>query len=102
MMDGSIGHHSKKKIKEIVKGFPLDMNIVNAFADLNIIPSHSYDVLVGMDWLDTHHAILDCHDKTFTCLNEEGKQTIVKGIPRPISTREISSLQLMRCVIKRY
>ena len=49
------------------------MNELNTFAYLNIIPLGSYDVLIGMDWLDTHHVVLDCYNKTFTCLNEEGK-----------------------------
>jgi hypothetical protein len=66
------------------------MNGVSTVVDLNIMPLGSYGVLIGMDWLDAHHAVLDCHDKTFTCL-DEGKQRIVKGIPRPISIREISS-----------
>jgi hypothetical protein len=50
------------------------MNGVNTIVDLNIIPLGSYDVLIGMDWLDVHHVVLDCHNKTFTCLDEEGKQ----------------------------
>jgi hypothetical protein len=47
-----------------------------------------------MDWLDKHHVVLDFHNKTFTCLDGNGKQSIVKGVPRPISIREISALQL--------
>jgi hypothetical protein len=53
-----------------------------------------------MDWLDKHHFVLDFHNKTFTCLDEEGKQNIVQGIPRPISIRDISTLQLKRCFRK--
>jgi hypothetical protein len=56
-----------------VKGFLLDMNGVNTIAELNIILLGSYDVLIRMDWLDEHRAVLDCHNKTFTCLDEEGK-----------------------------
>jgi hypothetical protein len=50
-----------------------------------------------MDWLYQHHVVIDCHNKTFTCLDEEGKLSIVKGIPRSISIREISALQLKKC-----
>jgi hypothetical protein len=53
-----------------------------------------------MDWLDKHHAILYCHKKTFTCIDEEGQQSTVKGVPRPISIRDVSSLQLKRCFRK--
>jgi hypothetical protein len=54
-----------------------------------------------MDWLDKRHAILDWNNKTFTCLDEEGKHSIVKIIPRPISIREISTLLLKRCFEER-
>jgi hypothetical protein len=64
---------TKRRINEIVRSFPIDLNGVNIVAYLNIIPLGSYDILIGMDWLDQHHAMLDCHKKTFTCLNEEGK-----------------------------
>ena len=61
------------------------MNGMKNFVDLNIMPLGSYDVLINMDWLDAHHAILDFHNKTYTCLDEEGNQVTVEGIPRPIS-----------------
>ena len=74
------------------------MNGLKTFADLNIIPLGSYDVLIGMDWLDAHHAILDYHNKAYTCLDEEGNQVTIKGIPRPISLRQITALQLKKCL----
>ena len=91
---------TKRKIHDMVKGCSISINGVITSVDLNIIPLESYDILIGMDWLEKHHVVLDCHNKTFTCLDEEGKQIIMKGVPRPISIREISSLQLKRCFIK--
>jgi len=69
--------------------------------DLNIIPLGSYHVLIGMGWLESHRAILDCHEKTIICLNDEGQQALVKGIPRPISLRKITALQLKICFRKK-
>ena len=65
---------------------------MKTFVELKIIPLGSYDVLLKMDWLDAHHAILDCHNKTYTFLDEEGNQVTVRGIPRPISLRQIMDL----------
>ena len=70
------------KIIEFVKVCPLEMNGMKTFEYLNIIPLGSYEVFIGMDWLDAHHAKLDCHNKTYTCLDEEGNQATVEGIPR--------------------
>ncbi len=77
---------TKRKVSDLVKRCPLEMNGLVKVVDLNIIPLGSYHVLIGMDWLESHHAILDCYNKTFTCLNDEGKQVIVEGIPKTYLT----------------
>jgi hypothetical protein len=84
----------------MVRGYSISLNDVNKNDDLNIIPLGSYDILIGMDRLDKNHVVLDYHRKTFTCLDEDGKQNTVKGVPRPISIRDISDLQLKRCFRK--
>jgi hypothetical protein len=70
----------------------MDTNGPSTKADLNIIPLGSYDCLIGMDWLDKHHVSINCYNKAFTCLDEEGNFKTVQGIPRAVSIREISSL----------
>jgi hypothetical protein len=91
---------AKRKFNEMVKSCLMDMNGLNTREDLNILPLGSYDCLIGMDWLDQHHAILDCNNKTFTCLDEEGNLKKVQGIPRAVTIREISALQLKKCYRK--
>ena len=84
----------------MVRSCSISLNGVNTSIDLNINPLGSYDILIGMDWLEKHDGVLDGHNKTFTCLDRNGKQSTVKGVPRPISIREISALQLKRCFRK--
>jgi hypothetical protein len=84
----------------MVKSCPRDMNGLNTKADLNILPLGSYDCLIGMDWFEQHHAILDCHNKEFTCLDEEGSLRIVQGILRAVTIREISALLQKKCYKK--
>ena len=76
------------------------MNVVSTNVNMNIIQIECYDILIGMDWSDQDHVVLEFHKKTFTCLDEERKHITVKGISRPISIGEISSLQLKRCFRK--
>ena len=52
------------------------------YADLNVLPLGSYDVLIGMDWLEAHRTKIDCYNKTFECLDEEGNLRVVKGFPK--------------------
>ena len=40
---------------------------------LNVLPLGSYDILIGMDWLEVHKVNLDCYNvNTFECIDEEG------------------------------
>jgi hypothetical protein len=72
------------------------MNGTNTKAYLNIIPLGYYDCLIGMDWIENHFVVLDSYKKVCTCLDEEGNPRALQGIPRPLSVREISALQLKR------
>ena len=55
--------------------------------DMNVLPLRSYDVLIGMDWLEAHRVKLDYYNKTFECMDEEGNPVLVRGIPKVISAR---------------
>ena len=39
---------------------------------------------------------LDCYNKTFECMNEEGSLVVAKGIPKVISVRQVSAMQLKK------
>jgi hypothetical protein len=67
---------------------------------LNVLQLGSYDVLIGMDWLEKYKVILNCYDKTFTYVDDNGNIINIKGIPRTISIRKISTLQIKICVRK--
>ena len=53
-----------------------------------------------MHWLEKHKVVLNCFEKTFTCLDEKGEMVRVKGIPRKVSVRPISALQMKMYVRK--
>ena len=87
---------AERRINEMVNECPMEMNGLSTRANLNIIPLGSYDCLIGMDWLDKHHVFLDYYNKAFTCLDEEGNLRTVQGIPRVVTIREVSTLQLKK------
>jgi hypothetical protein len=87
---------AKRKINEMVKACPMDMNGLSTMEDMNTIPLGSYEYLIGMDWLDQHHVIQDCYNKAFTCLDEEGNLMTIHEILRAVTVKEISTLQLKK------
>ena len=54
-----------------VKDCTVNMDQFETSVKLNVLPLGSYDMLIGMDWLKKHRVVLNCFDKTFTCVNNE-------------------------------
>jgi hypothetical protein len=92
---------AKRKVNDMVKSYPIDMNGLNTREYLNILPLGSYDCKIRLDWLEQHHAILDYHNKEFTFLEGKRNLRIVQGIPREITIREISTIHLKKSYRKR-
>jgi hypothetical protein len=83
---------AKRKINELVKYCQIDMNRLKTKVDVNIIPLSSYDFLIGMDWLEKNHVVLDYYNKTIICLDEEGQQGKIQVIRRVVVVRDISAM----------
>ena len=68
--------------------------------DLNILTLGSYDILIGLDSLESHKTIINSLHKSFDFIDEERKYHTIKWIYRPTSTRKILGVQLKKCVRK--
>jgi len=69
-------------------------------ADLNVLPLGSYDVLIGMDWLEKCWSLINCKDKTINYIDEESTRQEIQGIRRPLKIRLVTTSQLEKCVRK--
>ena len=56
---------TKRKVSEMVEKCPLVMDGLVTCVDLNVLPLGSYDVLIGMDWLEAHRVKLYCYHNNF-------------------------------------
>jgi hypothetical protein len=57
-------------------------------------------MIIGMDWLEQHNAVLDCYTKILSYKDNFGTVRIAHGMPKPISVRQISAMQLKKCIRK--
>lgn len=53
---------------------------MNTLVNVNVLHLGSYDLLIGMDWIEHHREKVDCFSKILTYLNDEGIKTIIQGI----------------------
>jgi hypothetical protein len=54
---------TKRKVVDFISDFEFILDGQTIRTNLNILPLGSYDMIIGMDWLEQHKAILDCYTK---------------------------------------
>jgi hypothetical protein len=45
----------------------------------------SYDIMIGMDWLESHEAILNCKMKRLSLVDDEGQRRVIVGWNQGVS-----------------
>ena len=68
---------AKRKVSKILKECEVNLFGFPMKEILNILPLGSYDLLIGMDWLEQHHVMLDCLHKSILCTDSQGNQVKV-------------------------
>ena len=60
-------------VNSVMRACPLVVSREILYADLVIIKLDEFDVILEMDWLFKHHAIMDCYTKEIV-INVEGQK----------------------------
>ena len=79
-----------------LRQIPITINGVTLRADLIAIEMKDFDVILGMDFLGKHNAIIDCHRRKVTFRPEGGEQFAFKGRSLLNHKMIISSMQAQR------
>jgi hypothetical protein len=78
-------------------------SIANCIVDLGVCTTRlkvyvttlgAYDLIIGMDWLEAHRALVDCFAKRVLCVDDEGRIVEIQGVQRRVSLRFISSMKV--------
>ena len=69
-------------------------------ADLIPLPFREFDLILGMDWLSKHQAIIDCGQKTLVLRCSDQIEVIVQGIGSSAMSNVISAMQARRFMRK--
>jgi hypothetical protein len=60
----------------------------------------TYDLIIGMDWLESHRALVDFYNKKVLFQNDLGEAIVIEGIKREVTLRLISSQKFKKCTRK--
>ncbi|XP_075500109.1 uncharacterized protein LOC142538694 [Primulina tabacum] len=77
----------------ILKGCTVQVNEKIYFADLIIIPMVAFDVILGMNWLSSYRAVIDCVAKMVRFLAEDDDSGIFQSSGISLGTPCISCLK---------
>eukprot|EP00253_Pinus_taeda_P029424 PITA_29424 len=78
----------------------IDLGVYSTKLRVYVTALGTYDLIIGMDWLEAHQAWVDCYGKRILGLNDEGEVIQIQGIKREVSLRYISAMQVKRCLRK--
>ncbi|XP_073294502.1 uncharacterized protein [Primulina huaijiensis] len=84
----------------VVRACPIQVNEETLFADLIGIPMIEFDVILGMDWLSSYRAVIDCVEMTVRFPKEEGDIRVFKRSGISLDTSFISCLKVNKMLVK--
>eukprot|EP00253_Pinus_taeda_P002642 PITA_02642 len=89
---------TKRRVLTKVNNCPLRLAGQTITTELNVLPLGSYDVLIGMDWLERRWSVINCKTKTVSYRDELGVGKEIQGIQKPVQIQPITASQLVKCI----
>ena len=94
----SLGHNVSVNI--IYRICPIVIQTKEFLTDLITLLFREFDLILGMDWLSKHRAIVDCGQKTVVLRCSDQNEVIVQGIGSSVMSNVISTMQARRIMRK--
>jgi hypothetical protein len=91
---------AKQKVGEKVTGCALNPGEFVTRVNLYVTILGSYDIVISMDWLESHEAIINCKTKRLSLDDDEGQRRVIVRRNQGVSLRFVSSLQLQKSMRK--
>jgi predicted aspartyl protease len=91
---------TKRKVVNFISNLEISLDGQKIRTNLNILPLRSYDMIIGMDWLDKHKAVLDSYTKILSYKDNFGTIRTAQVIPKPVSVRQVSAMKFKKCIRK--
>ena len=93
-----LGH--SVNVNRVYKNCPIIIHDQEFSADLIALPFHEFDLILVMDWLSKHRAIIDCDKKTIVLRCSDQSEVIVHGVRFDPMSNVISVMQARRLLRK--
>ena len=71
---------TKRKVVNFISNLEFSVDGQKIRTNLNILPLGSYDMIIRMDWLEQHNAVLDSYTKILSYQDNFGTARTAQGI----------------------
>jgi hypothetical protein len=88
----------KQVVGPCVDNCIVDLGVCTTRLKVYVTSLGAYDLIIGMDWLASHQALVDCSAKMVLCVDDEGRPIEIQGVQRKVSLRFISTMKVKRCL----
>ena len=95
-----LGHNVS--VNSVYRNCPIVIQAREFLDDLITLPFREFDLIIGMDWLTKHRAIVDCGQKTVVLRCSDQSEVIIQGIISSIMSNVISAMQARRFIREGY
>ena len=89
-------------VNRVYKNCPIIIHDREFFTDLIALPFSEFDLILGMDWLSKHRAIIECAKKTVVLRCSDQFEVIVHGVRSGSMSNVIFAMQARRLLRKEY
>jgi hypothetical protein len=70
----------KQAIGPSVDNCIVDLGVCTTRLKVYVTTLRAYDLIIGMDWLEAHQALVDCFTKRVLCIDDEGRPVKIQGV----------------------
>jgi hypothetical protein len=70
---------AKQKLGGSVTGCHINLGYFVMKSNLYVTILGSYDIVIGMEWSESHDVILNCKMKRFILIDDEGNKRVIVG-----------------------
>ncbi|VFQ95852.1 unnamed protein product [Cuscuta campestris] len=99
VVSNPLGH--SMRLHPIYHRCPLSAQGKQFPADLIELPHKEFDIILGMDWLTEHRAVVDCSSQTVWLRADDGSDVSLSGEVFPKAPEFISSMSARRLIRKK-
>jgi hypothetical protein len=84
----------KQAVGPSVDNCLVDLGVCTTRLKVYFTALRTYDLIIGMDWLEAHRAMVDCFAKRVLCVDDEGRPVEIHGVRRKVSLHFISTMKV--------